>query len=331
MDTFKVDAMVRGYHEYEKIWKAAKGEKLECIRELGNRVDVFAVAVIKSEKTVGHLPRKISSICSIFLRHGGKITCEVSGSRRHSKDLTQGGMEVPCKLVFVGSSKDVAKAKKLIESSALSQACSINATSHHQKDPAEVSGPPAKKTPLTLVNASCCILGSDEQDEVIMGERLTDLHVNFAQELLKSQFPSLMGLESTLLVTKECFKTAGTTNKLQILFCRGNHWITVSNIKTTGVHVYDSIYSTIDKATEKLIYRLFTDSTKSTPPMITVYRFQKQRGSNDCGLFAIAVATAIAQGQDPAKIKFIQAAMRLHFVSCMKNNKLEMFPSAADC
>ena len=35
----------------------------------------------------GHLPRKMSKVCSLFLRRGGSIRCKVTGSRRYSSDL----------------------------------------------------------------------------------------------------------------------------------------------------------------------------------------------------------------------------------------------------
>ena len=41
-----VEAMVRGYHTYKDIWAAVVGEELPCQREVRNRVDTFAVAVI---------------------------------------------------------------------------------------------------------------------------------------------------------------------------------------------------------------------------------------------------------------------------------------------
>ena len=41
-------AMVRGYHEYKSVWQASLGEKLKCVREVGNRLDVFAVTVVKA-------------------------------------------------------------------------------------------------------------------------------------------------------------------------------------------------------------------------------------------------------------------------------------------
>ena len=58
--SFSVEAMVSGYHAYKDIWTAVHGEELPCQREDGNRVDAFAVAVVKDETVVGHVPKKIS-------------------------------------------------------------------------------------------------------------------------------------------------------------------------------------------------------------------------------------------------------------------------------
>ena len=99
--SFSVQAMIRGYHVYKVIWEAAiDGEVLLCDREVGNIHDTFAVVVKKDGVIVGHCPRKISSLCSNFIRRGGSITCRVSASRRYSEDLPQGGSEVPCILIF---------------------------------------------------------------------------------------------------------------------------------------------------------------------------------------------------------------------------------------
>ena len=114
---FSVQAMVRGYH-YKAIWEAAiDGEVLSCEREVGNVHDTFAVSVKKDGIIVGHCPRKISSLCSIFIRRGGSITCQVNGNKRYSWDLPQGGLEVPCILTFRTSKKaELDKTEKLITS-----------------------------------------------------------------------------------------------------------------------------------------------------------------------------------------------------------------------
>ena len=75
------------------------------------------MAVEKDSSIVGHVPRKISAICSLFLRQSGKISCCVTGPRQYSSDLPQGGLEIPCTLKFTRA-KDLdhlKKVKKLIE------------------------------------------------------------------------------------------------------------------------------------------------------------------------------------------------------------------------
>ena len=53
--------------------------------------------------------------------------------------------------------------------------------------------------------------------------------------------------------------------------------------------------------------------------------YQKQEGGTDCGLFAIAAATAIAHGVDHTELKFKQVSMRTHLLKCFKSEKLTSF------
>ena len=85
---------------------------------MGNIHDTFAVAIKKNSKVVGHCPRKFSVPCSIFIRRGGKIPCQVTDSRRYLSDLPQGGLEIPCKLMFYASKKSEAdKTEKMVKNS----------------------------------------------------------------------------------------------------------------------------------------------------------------------------------------------------------------------
>ena len=110
-EEFLTDSMVRGHHIYREVWTPVVGEHLECIREEDNAEDRYAVAVIKDSTTVGHLPRRISMLCSLFIRRGGTIRCSITGHCRYSRDLVQGGMEVPCQLTFIGLGKEVKKVR----------------------------------------------------------------------------------------------------------------------------------------------------------------------------------------------------------------------------
>ena len=78
---FEVESCIRGFHVYGTVWKPRIGEILSCSREGGNREDPFAVAVQKSSATVGHVPRRISCVCSLFLRRGGTIVLAMTGTQ----------------------------------------------------------------------------------------------------------------------------------------------------------------------------------------------------------------------------------------------------------
>ena len=72
--------------------EAVIDEEFPCKREDGKRFDPFAVAVCNGDIVIGHVPKKISSVCSLYIRGGGEIHCSVTGSRRFSADLEQGGL-----------------------------------------------------------------------------------------------------------------------------------------------------------------------------------------------------------------------------------------------
>ena len=89
MYMFSLNSMVQGYHQYKSLWtNPFDGEKLICEREIGNPCDPQAVAIKKEIshvlQVVGHVPRRILSICSIFIRQGRIIKCTVTGYRHHS-------------------------------------------------------------------------------------------------------------------------------------------------------------------------------------------------------------------------------------------------------
>ena len=62
METIEKECCVRGYHIYKNIWDTSIGEELACQREPSNGVNRYAVAVIKYDAVVGHLPKKMARI-----------------------------------------------------------------------------------------------------------------------------------------------------------------------------------------------------------------------------------------------------------------------------
>ena len=68
MNHYTIESCVHECHVHKDIWEARVGEELSCEREIGNSMDPFAVAVVKNGVTIEHIPRRISSVCSLFLR-----------------------------------------------------------------------------------------------------------------------------------------------------------------------------------------------------------------------------------------------------------------------
>lgn len=86
-------------------------------------------------------------------------------------------------------------------------------------------------------------------------------------------------------------------NKLQIVFCKERkHWIVATTINCAHdeVKVYDSLFQYLDKVSMECIENLFQHD--NVPLRVRMIQCHKQTGTKDCGLFAVAKATAIAFG-----------------------------------
>ena len=101
----------------------------------------------------------------------------------YSGDLLQGGLEIPCMLMFEEDVKDVAKVSRLVKY-ALSSG----------PEAATKDEPPRKRNKFESQDTT-----ASEVEGTISGEKLSDLHINFVQKLLKQQFPWVNGLQCTLL------------------------------------------------------------------------------------------------------------------------------------
>ena len=153
---------------------------------------------------------------------------------------------------------------------------------------------------------------------VLLSHELDDKIIGAAQKLLLSKFPSLNGLRSTLL---QDHIRVWVNNYVQIFHCRSNHWITVSTIgcQPGEIKVYDSLYDDVDVTTKNKLEKTFASNLRYITP-----RLQKQKGTIDCGLFAVAFATNLAYGRNT--FKFDQSQMHHHLIACFEASKITVFP-----
>ena len=213
---------------------------------------VRSVCCGSDERRNRHRPRPEENFVHLFplSASGCSITCHVTGGRRYSGDLVQGGLELPCVLHFEGDDKRIAKAKKLIESALTTETEDLLASKKRKTDsPLVVQldgvGGSTNSTGYSTkdwVQQGGIVLTITDKEHILSGKKLNDLHINFAQTILKQQFSDLAGLKSTLLQTRK-HPVEEKKEQIQIVHSRGDQWIVASSTgNEVPVLVYDSIY-----------------------------------------------------------------------------------------
>ena len=56
---------------------------------------------------------------------------------------------------------------------------------------------------------------------------------------------------------------------------------------------------------------------------------QRHRGESDCGLFAVAIATCLLNGEDAGSKSYDQSVMRSHLALCLHCQELAVFPASS--
>jgi len=82
----------------------------------------------------------------------------------------------------------------------------------------------------------------------------------------------------------------------------------------------------LDKESLRTVMKLF--SSGENKPRVRLNPSQKQKGSNDCGVFAVGITVAGAFGLNPSKLHFQQERMRAHLVNCFNKDLFLPFPVA---
>lgn len=168
-------------------------------------------------------------------------------------------------------------------------------------------------------------LTEEDKRIIVEGDELTDKHINFAQALIKKQFKNIYGLALTFLFSAYRGATFSADHPaLQIVHTRGSHWIVATTVGSSSkIFVYDTLYSDVTLDTKQLITKMF-----GIPQVEVVHDIQKQKGGKDCGLFAIAICTALAYHYGvglPLNLTFNQTKMRQHLMQCFVNKHMTIF------
>ena len=104
---------------------------------------------------------------------------------------------------------------------------------------------------------------------------LHDHHINYAQFLLKMQFPSMHGLHLTLLQEKKLGMKLPAGSVQIIHNSRRHHWLVATTMRClrNEIKIYDSLYPYPDAQVRSVIKNLF--QTARNPSFVMV-KMQKQ-------------------------------------------------------
>ena len=168
-----------------------------------------------------------------------------------------------------------------------------------------------------------------EESLALRHEMITHESINLAQSLLREMFPHLKGLQDVARGAVQAFEPV-SGDFIQILHDGNLHWVCTSNV-SFGVSKDPAAVAMYDSMNQGYVAKFIKQQLASflciqSAEMKVVMRSVQQANSVDCGVFAIAFATALAFGEDPSKLRFDVSKMRTHLVECLKATKMSPFP-----
>ena len=159
------------------------------------------------------------------------------------------------------------------------------------------------------------------------GKELSDLHINAFQNVLKGQFNSIGGLQSTLLQQKKSSLSNKKEKNLQAINISISptvkHWA-VLEINSNSIFLYDSAYTSIAGDGKQIIAHLI--NTTEDHLTVHIMNIAKQSGATDCGLYVVAIMSSLALGKDPCSIVFKKEDLRAHLQSIIEKEQITEFP-----
>lgn len=175
-----------------------------------------------------------------------------------------------------------------------------------------------------------------DREILVSTQWINDAIIFAAQSLLASETKGkIFGFQSTQLSKKGAtFKPVPPGAFIQILHIAQCHWAVVSNIdvKAVGgshndvVGIYDSGSSSkVTTEVKETICSFFKCSSDDL--YFDLINVEKQKNSHDCGVFAVAMATELALGGDPATCRWDAKNMRKHLKNCLEEGKMRRFPT----
>lgn len=166
---------------------------------------------------------------------------------------------------------------------------------------------------------------------LITGQQLTANHIAAGQLLLQRMYPDQCGLQDTCLLSENKWLDVAE-DFVQVVHIEPDHWACLTNkfvaseCSSHTVNLYDSLHTVPDKEGTIVKQACLILQTPESIVTINVINVQRQAGSVDCGLFALAMATDLCRDLDPISVSYHQHKIRSHLEECYEKLVMSPFP-----
>ncbi len=157
-----------------------------------------------------------------------------------------------------------------------------------------------------------------DQEQLQKGEELNARTLMAVTTIYKTQFPEVPPFQDTAYVL-ELEKLHPARDGCMYYHNHNGHW-TLSQLSGGRVIHYDSLQAKfICSALGDQLAAPYGHIAEAYELIVDQKQVQVQRGSNDCGVFAIAFATSVLLGEEPSTLQYDQKELRGHLAHCLEN------------
>ena len=249
-----------------------------------------------------------------------KVHACISHYQLQSKDLKEQILEEQCRLKKLCTEERFEMFRKLLKSFSekLSKKLFKAKNKKLQKLIQENQYPLPSNKNMWIHNLN---LSETEKNLITSNQELDDSIITACIQLIQKQYPQLI-IQPPSLFFASGFEYC-PFETIQIIHNNAHHWILLSSFNGR-IKIYDSLNTLPNESTLSQIKQLFSPD-ENLPPY-ELMKCEKQVGSIDCGIFTIAYATDLLQGNEPSTIIYDQSKFRTHLIQCLENGQLTPFP-----
>ena len=112
---------------------------------------------------------------------------------------------------------------------------------------------------------------------------------------------------------------------IQLLYDGNCHWLLAFS-SSGRFQICDSLCTNLTSVSKQCLKSLYQPLLEKGKLEVTFLLVEKQIDGFNCGVFALAYASILLDGKSPTNFRFLVKEMRAHYIKCLKDVTLHLFP-----